>query len=436
MRENKVSLNEILKLNIQDLTSESEGVAKINNFTVFVASSIPGDVVKAKVYLVKKNYAKAKLLEIITPSEHRVESTYSNEGSELIIMDYNATLNWKKRHVEKTIEKIAKIRLEVEEIIPSTPRTGYRNKCTYPVRDSKIGVFYKGTHDICEIDFSPNNNPELDEIMRLIRSKLDYVSTYNEKTNAGSLRHVVVRKSSLGEMMVVLVIKEDSDLSPIVDELKNYGVDTVLINYNRKKTNLITGRIYKTVYGSGYIKEKIGKSYYLLGPDSFFQVNHQIMIKIYNEVRKYIKKIQPNVVFDLYSGMGTIASHISDLVDRVYAIEVNEEAVTRGKLSAKENNIENIIFIKGKSEEKIREIKDTPDLVIVDPPRKGLDKSLIDSIIKSRVKHVIYVSCKPSTLARDLKVFSDNGYEAKELKCYDMFANTGHVECIIMMSRN
>ncbi len=431
----KVSLNDILELNITDLTSTAEGVAKHDGFTIFVDSAIPGDMIKAKIYLVKKSYAKAKIVKMIKPSPNRAENDFTSIGSELITMDYNATLEWKKQHVKSTMEKIAKLDIKIETIEPSKPRLYYRNKCSFPVRDGKIGVYNKNSHDVFELEFSPNNNRKIDEIMRRIRRQLKNVSTYNEKTHTGSLRHVVIRRSSLGDTMVVLVINEDSDLMPIIQELIKYKVDTILINYNKKKTNVITGKEYKTIYGSGYINERIGDNFYLLGPDSFFQINHYIMMKIYDKVRDYIKKLKPKTVYDLYSGMGTIASHIADKVKQVYAIEVNEEAIHRGKLSAKQNNIDNITFIQGKSEKKIKDIKEKPDLVIVDPPRKGLDETLIDSIVKSETKHIIYVSCKPSTLARDLKLFIDNGYKVEEIKCYDMFPNTTHVECMVLIQR-
>ncbi len=430
---NKVLLNDIIELEIIDLTSTAEGVAKHDNFTIFVDGALPGDIVKGKIYILKKTYAKAKIIKMISPSPHRVENDFTTIGSELIKMDYHATLDWKKHYVKNTMEKIAKLSLPLQEVEPSKPRLYYRNKASFPVRNQRIGVYQKNSHDIYELEYSPNNNKRIDEIMRLIRSKLKLVSTYDENTHTGSLRHVVIRHSSLGETMVVLVINEDSNLNPIIQELIKNKVDTILINYNKKRTNVITGRKYKTIYGSGYISERIGSNFYKLGPDSFFQVNHYTMMKIYDKVRDYAKELKPKIVYDLYSGMGTIASHIADTVKQIYAIEVNEEAIEKGKLSAAQNSIDNITFIQGKSEDKIKDIKEKPDLVIVDPPRKGLDEELIKEIIHSETKHIIYVSCKPSTLARDLKLFTDNGYKVEELECYDMFPNTGHVETVTLL---
>ncbi len=431
----KIKVNDIYEVVVSDLTSTGEGVAKVDGFTIFIDSAILGDRLKVKIYLVKKNYAKAKIIKMIESSSFRVENDHCSIGSELVKMAYQAALDWKKHHVTAVMKKIANVELDALAIFASKAKLYYRNKSSFPVRDGKIGVYHKNTHDIFELEYSPNNHRKIDEIMRLIRSKLKFVSTYNEQTHTGSLRHVVLRRSSLGDTMVVLVVNEDSNLNPVIQELIKFGVNTILINYNRKKTNVITGKEYKTIYGSGFINERIGDRFYKLGPDSFFQVNHDTMMNIYNRVRGFIEEIKPDVVYDLYSGMGTIASHISSGVRKIYAIEINEEAIQRGTLSAAQNGIDNITFIQGKSEDKIKEIEEKADVIIVDPPRKGLHEDLTKSIIDSNVKHIIYVSCKPSTLARDLKIFTEHDYTIKELECYDMFPNTTHVECIVLLQR-
>ncbi len=435
MKNIKLKIGDKIKLEIIDLTTTAEGVGKYDNFTIFVDNAVIGDVLIAEIYMLKKSYAKAKIIKMIKLSDKRSNNEFLTVGSELVVMKYDEQLKWKKLYITKIMEKILGNKVKIDDVVPSKQRLFYRNKCAFPVREGKIGVYNKNSHDIYELDMSPNNKKKIDELMRLIRKNLKHVSTYNEKNGEGSLRHVVIRISSIGEIMVVLVVNENSNLNPIIHPLIKYGVDTILINYNNKKTNVITGKVYKKIYGSGFINERIENNFYLLGPDSFFQVNHDIMMKIYNKVKDYVLRVKPNVVYDLYSGMGTIASHISDITKSVYAIELNEEAISRGELSAKENGINNIIFIQGKSEEKINVIEEKADLIIVDPPRKGLDESLVDAIIKSKVENIIYVSCKPSTLARDLKIFLDGDYEVKEVRCYDMFPNTPHVETVVLMSK-
>ena len=438
-----VKKNQEYIVDIIDNGFNGEGIAKIDNFTIFIPNSIKGEKVKILIVKVLSSHAFGKVLEIIEKSEKRVESdcnTYKRcGGCNLRHIKYEETLKIKQNTVQSLVNKTLNPYF-------------YRNKAQYPIGIDKegnpqIGVYANRTHEIIPIQKCFIQNEQNEKLAKFVFDWIveNKISIYDERTGKGVVRHIVVKIGiKTNEIMCIIVIngnkipKENELVKEILDNFSE--VKTIVKNVNTKNTNVIMGKENIVLYGNGYIEDILGEYRFKISPLSFYQVNPIQAEKLYNLGIKSAKISKKDIVFDLYCGIGTISLFMAEYAKKVYGIEIVEEAVKDAKENAKVNNIFNAEFIAGDVEKILDKLinKDNiiPDIVMVDPPRKGLDNKSIDNIIKIQPKKVVYISCNPATLVRDLAKF-EKIYEIKSIKPVDMFPFTSHVEvCALLEVKN
>ncbi len=442
-----IKKNDILKLEIIDLSKEGSGVAKIDNLVVFINDALIGDVVRLKVIKVKKKYLIGKLLEIIEPSPLRVDKSCEIRpkcgGCELEDMRYEEQLKFKQRLVEQTLKRIGEVDLEVQPIVGSEKYLHYRNKVQLPVREVggeiRIGYYKRGSHDVIEYSCNTeheNNIPVINVLKDFMNT--NNVKAYNEKTHSGLVRHLFTRVANDGEMSVTIVIDGDKLKASeiLVENLSKLDfVKSISININKEKGNKILGDKTITLYGEPALIDNFAHLKYRISPNSFYQINKAQAEKIYSKAASYLDEKKENIL-DLYCGIGTISLFVANRAKKVIGIEIVEQAIVDARENAKLNDIENASFICGKAEEKISDLvgNEEIDVIIVDPPRKGLHEDVIKTIFEISPQKLIYVSCDVATLARDLKELKRE-YEIKKITPYDFFPMTMHTECIVYLSR-
>lgn len=447
-----ISKNEEYEVEIIDNGYNGEGIAKINGFTVFVPNAIKGEVVKILIVKVLSSHAFGKILEIEKKSKFRQEidcATYKRcGGCDLRHIKYEQTLKMKQNAVQALVNKTLKNKIEVKETLGMENPFFYRNKAQYPVgvnKDRKpiIGVFANRTHEVIPIKNCLIQNPKSEAIAKFILEfiKEKNISIYNEKTGRGFFRHIVIKVGiKTNEIMCIFVIngKKFPYEDELVEKLKqNYPeIKTIVKNINMKNTNVILGQENINLYGNGYIEDVLGEYKFKISPLSFYQVNPKQAEKLYNLGIEMAKVSKEDTVFDLYCGIGTISLFIAKYAKKVYGVEIVEQAIKDAKQNAKINNIENVQFIAGDTkivlEDLIYKKGIIADIVIFDPPRKGLDNNSINNILKIKPKKIVYISCNPATLVRDLALFEEL-YEVKTIIPVDMFPFTKHVECVTVL---
>lgn len=448
-----VQKNEEYIVTIIDYGCEGEGIAKINNFTVFIPGAMKEEKVKIVIVKVNTSHAFGKVLEIITPSKARQDTdctTYQRcGGCNLRHMKYKETLELKKNMVQNLVDKSLKTKLIVKDTIGMEKPYHYRNKAQYPVGYNKngemvTGVYAKRSHEIIEINACGIQMPISEQIAKFILQwiKENGISAYNEKTGNGQLRHIIVKIGlHTGEVMCILVTNE-KDLpneTKLVEALKQKfpEIKTIVKNINNKNTNVILGNKNYILYGNGYIQDKLGDFVFTISPLSFYQINPVQTEILYNLAIQKADLQKEDIVLDLYCGIGTIGIFASPHVKQVYGIEVVEQAIGDAKENAKINKIQNIQFYCGDVEKMLEKViqkeKMAPNVVFVDPPRKGLDEVTIRNIRKRKPERLIYISCNPATLMRDLKQLEEE-YDIRELQPVDMFPFTSHVECVSVLN--
>lgn len=447
-----VKKNEEYIVNIIDNGFEGEGITKIDGFTIFVPNAIKGEEVKILIVKVLTSHAYAKLIEIIKKSENRIEpdcATYKRcGGCNLRHLSYDATLDLKQNIVQNLVKKNLKSCVNVNKTWGMGNPYNYRNKLQYPVGKDKngniiVGVFANRTHEIIKTNECLIQNKKANEIAKFIvqlAKKYD-ISVYDENNQQGLLRHIVIKTGiRTNEIMVILVINGDS-LSyqeNFLNELKNkYNeIESIVLNINKKNTNVILGDKNINLLGNGYIKDILGDYYFRISPLSFYQVNPVQAEALYNIAIEGLNITKQDVVFDLYCGIGTISIFASKYAKKVYGVEIVEQAIKDAKWNSEFNKIENTKFIAGDTEKVIDDLinnkKIIPNIVIVDPPRKGLDRNTINNIIKIHPKKIAYISCNPATLVRDLAYLEDM-YKIEMIQPVDMFPWTSHVECVAIL---
>lgn len=447
-----VEKNKEYIVDIIDNGFEGEGIAKIDDFTIFIANAIKGEKVKIVIVKVLNSYAFGKILEIIERSKNRKEEdckTYKRcGGCVLRHVDYKETIKMKQNSVQSLLNKTLKNKIQVEEIIGMENPYYYRNKAQYPIGKDKngnpvIGVFANRTHEIIPIQTCFIQNKETEKIAKYIFDFIvkNNISIYDENTKKGLVRHIVTKIGiNTNEIMCIIVIngkeipKEKQLVEGIVKKFPN--IKTIVKNINKRNTNVILGKENISIYGDGFIKDKLGDFIFKISPLSFYQVNPIQAEKLYQIAVKSASITKEDIVFDLYSGIGTISLYMAKYAKKVYGIEIVKEAVEASKENAKENNIQNTEFIAGDVEvildKLINKQKVIPDIVMVDPPRKGLDRKIIENILKIKPKKIIYISCNPATLVRDLTSIEEF-YNIRNIKLVDMFPFTSHVECVVAM---
>lgn len=449
--ENKVPVqkNKEYIVTILDYGYEGEGIAKIDNFTVFVKGAMKGEKVKILIVKVNTSHAFGKILEIITPSNKRQEAdcnTYKRcGGCNLRHIKYEETLNLKRNTVQNLIDKTLEEKITAKETIGMEKPFFYRNKAQYPVGYNKndeiiTGVYAARTHEIIELKSCAIQMPISQEIAKFVINfmKENGVTAYNEETGKGAIRHIVVKVGlHTNEVMCVLVTNERKILKEekLVEELRKSfpEIKTIVKNINQKNTNVIMGSENEVLYGNGYIQDKLGDFVFNISPLSFYQINPIQTEKLYNLAIEKANLNKEDIVLDLYCGIGTIGSFASPYVKKVYGIEIVDQAIKDAKENAKLNKIENIEFYCGDVEEVLENVLSkeniVPNVIFVDPPRKGLDKHTIQNILNLKPERFVYISCNPATLMRDLKEF-EKDYTIREIQPLDMFPFTNHVETI------
>lgn len=449
-----VEKNKEYIVEIIDNGFEGEGIAKINDFTIFIPGAIKGEKVKILIVKVLSSYAFGKILEILEKSENRIEpdcKTYKRcGGCNLRHIKYQETLKLKQNAVQSLVDKTLKNKIRVKETIGMENPYYYRNKVQYPVGIDKngkpqIGVFANRSHEIIPIEKCFIQNEKSEEIAKYIFElwNENNYTIYNEETRKGLLRHIVIKTGiKTNQYMCILVVNgqgfnnEKEFASKIVNKYKE--ITSIIVNSNMKNTNVILGLENRTIFGKEYIEDKLGEYIFKISPLSFYQVNPIQAEKLYNLGIEKAKITKEDIVFDLYCGIGTISLFMSKYAKKVYGIEIVEEAIKAAKENAKINSVDNVEFIAGDVEKVLSNIiydrKIIPDIVMVDPPRRGLDNTSINNILSIKSKRLVYISCNPATLVRDLAKLEEM-YEVEEIVPVDMFPFTSHVECVALMGR-
>ena len=472
------SKNDCVELTIEDIGVSGEGIGKVDGYTLFVKDTVIGDVVRVKIMKAKKNYGYARLMDIIKPSKDRVEPACPIArqcgGCQIQAMNYNAQLKYKQKLVKDNLLRIGGLTegadYEMCEILGMDTPFRYRNKAQYPVGEDKDGNivmgFYAGhTHSIiaCPDDDCMLGHSDNTFILNAVKEWMkEYrVRAYNENIHKGTVRHVLIRTGyHTDEVMVCLVTKkmlrkEAADgLVKAIQKLK-LNVASLVVNINKEDTNVILGKECITLYGRPYIEDYIGDIKFQISPLSFYQVNPKQTEVLYNKALEFAGLKGNESVWDMYCGIGTISLFLAKKAGKVYGVEIVPQAIEDAKNNAKINNIDNAEFFVGKAEEVVpafykkqtgvqsdndstdsKEYDMTrPDVVVVDPPRKGCDKKLLDTIVSMTPDRIVYVSCDSATLARDLKLLVEYGYKVEKVQPVDQFGNTVHVETVCLLSQ-
>ena len=451
--------NDVFTTEINALTNEGEGIGHSDDgMAFFIKGALPGDVVRCGVTKVKRTYGYARLIEVLTPSKDRITPDCPIfgrcGGCVFRNYDYNAELEFKQKLVRDAIERIggfSDIEILPIEGFSDASRSAYRNKAEIPVKlmnDGSVAAgFYAGrTHSIIPL---PENDCLLQpkEFAIVTTAVLGWmneknIAPYDEVTGKGIIRHILIRKSfATGEILLCLVINSDSVPSLPDDNFESAGVSTLSINHNSKNTNVILGKKTEVISGHGFITERLGELTYQVSAPSFFQVNTMQAEKLYSLVKEYAALEGNEKVWDLYCGTGTIGLFLAHAAPGIEltGIEVIPSAIEDAKKNAVLNGLENTNFLCGKAEELVSTLLldgGAPDVVILDPPRKGCDAVCLDTVVKAAPRRIVYGSCNPATLARDMKYLREiGGYEPKKIRPVDMFPGTGHVEVVVMLSR-
>ena len=438
-------------VDIIDNGLDGQGIAKIDNFTIFVDQTTKGEKVKILILKINKNYAYAKALEIIQKSSKRVKidcSTYNKcGGCSLRFLEYEETLNIKEEMVRNCVKKSLGKDVKINKTIGMGNPYNYRNKLQYPLgidkqRKAVMGVYAKRTHTIIPVQKCEIQNELSEEIAKSIFEYCvkNNISMYDETKLKGIMRHIVIRIGVMtNEIMAILVVNEKfPNTEDFIKEITSRypEIKTIILNYNTKNTNVILGNKNETIYGDGYIYDILGDYKFKISPMSFYQTNIVQTEALYNKALEYAELTGNETILDLYCGIGTIGIFASKKAKKVYGIEIVENAIKDAKENAKINNINNAEFYCGDVEEVLPQIinqtKIKPQTIFVDPPRKGLDEQTIKTIINLKPKKLIYISCNPSTLARDLALLEPE-YNIKEITPVDMFPFTSHVECVAVL---
>ena len=416
---NTIKIDEIYDANIEGLENEGAGVCRINGMVVFVPKALTGEKVRIRITEIKKNYAKGKVIEVLEKSKHRVDSgcPYYEEcgGCNLRHQDSKENLKFKKEKVENAIKRIGKLDIKVNDVVSSFRDDNYRNKASFKVENNKIGFYSEGTYQLVDIK-------ECKLMKKEINDSLYYIRKYLEE-NKNEIKNVTVKYgNAMNEILIDIYSVNESDIN-ICDFLIN--------NLSSLKTIIFNDKI---VYQNGYISQIINGLMFNCSAKSFFQVNDMQAEKLYNLAIKSANLKKSDTVLDLYCGTGTISCIVSSHVKKVIGVEIVEDAVRDAKCNLMINNINNVKFIVGDAAKKVSKIKEKVDVIFVDPPRSGMDRKMISIIKNIKAEKIVYISCNPVTMARDLNYLSDT-YITSEVTPVDMFPNTAHVECVILLQR-
>ena len=441
--------NDILTGRVIDYTHDGLGVVKVDNFPIFIEDVIEGEFIEFKIIKLKKNLGYGKVLNIIEVSDKRVEGVPKTSGANLVHMDYEEQLRFKTKKVQNIMNKT--LGADSVEVLPTLGMKDgyhYRNKSVIPVQkvdnEVRMGYYKPRSHDVINIEKCFIQYDEHNKLMNDIRSliiELD-LSVYDEESHKGAIRHIMFRtNSSKSEIMVGIVAKERfTNLNEFVEKITSLDdrIVSVMLNINDKKTNVIFGDKTEKLFGRDYIVDILGGIEFKISLRSFYQVNPIQTEVLYSKALELAELKEDNTIIDAYCGIGTISLFAAQKVKKVYGIEIVEAAVLDARENAKNNNITNAEFLLGKSEDIIKKLISQNiklDAVIVDPPRKGCEESFLRDLAAMDIEKVVYVSCNPATLARDMEIMRSLGYKLGAVQPVDMFPGTYHVEAIILLSK-
>lgn len=434
-----------------DLNHEGLGVVKSEGIPFFVSNILPGEI--AKVKLLRKENAKfgsGEVLEIKKVSPNRINPICPNfnkcGGCDLLHLNYESELKFKLKMVNETFSRLGHLDFKFNEILGCKNELSYRNKVQIPfkMKNGKVicGFFQRKSHEIIEFKKCYLESELTSDIACFVRNELNElkISAYDEIEDKGLFRHLLIRKTYDNKYMVVFIVnKKDKEFDikkfntlkeKIVNRYKE--VESIIINYNNNKNNVIIGEEFDTLYGKDYLVEDILGLKFRMSHKAFFQINHEQTEVLYSKALEFAKITKNDKVVDCYCGVGTISLLASRMAKSVIGIEIVKEAIDNANMNKELNGINNVEFIVGKAEEELKKIDDI-DVLIVDPPRKGLDKSLVDTLLERKIKRIVYVSCDPATLARDLSLLQEK-YSIEKGVLVDLFAKTSHVESIAVLS--
>lgn len=440
-----INKNDEFIVDIIDYGADGEGIAKIDGYTIFVIGAMKNEKCKIHITKVLKTHAFAKIIEIIQKSENRIEpdcKTYKRcGGCQLRHIKYEETLKIKQEKVQNLVDKMINSRLENKIVVNNTIGMEnplyYRNKAIFPISaNGEVGIYAERSHDVIPIAECKIQTTKAQEIAKYILKNWNS-SIYDEKTGKGLLRNIMIREGfETGEIMLVLVQNGEKNTLSVEDITSKFPeIKTIVINVNTKNTNVVLSNENIIIYGNGYILDKLGDYTFKISPNSFYQVNPVQTEKLYNLAINEAKLNKNDILCDLYCGIGTIGIFASKFVKKVYGIEIVDQAIKDAKENAKINNIDNVEFIAGDVEtvfDKLIKENVKPDVIIVDPPRKGLDDTTIENLNKLKLNRLVYVSCNPATLMRDLQKLMEV-YEIKSITPTDCFCYTSHVECVAVL---
>lgn len=442
-------VNEVISLSIDNLGSSGEGIGHYHGYTIFVEGALPGELVEVRLSDCQKRYGRAVLLSITKPSPDRVPPACPLfgrcGGCQLMHLAYDKQLTVKQQRVVDALQRIGKINdVQVQPCLPSPASLGYRNKIQLPVRQSEeglvLGLYARGSHDLVELDHCLIHCELGEEVYRQVSSILkgSGIEAYQPSTYTGELRHVIIKSAShTGEALLVLVTNRlpSTLLKRIAEQVKERcpAIKGVVHNLNTERDNVILGKKFEVLAGVGSIQDVLCGLTFKVSPASFFQVNPRQAECLYAKAVEFADLQGNETVLDAYCGVGTLSLIFARKAKKVIGVECVSEAITDAKENAKLNQIGNTSFVCANAEEYIRTLSHI-DVVILNPPRKGCDPAFLEGIKRLRPKKVVYISCDPATLARDLGVLRSGGFQIKGIQPYDMFPQTAHVECVVSLA--
>ncbi len=446
-----IKKNDVLTLDIVDMGVNGEGIAKHENIVIFVPFALVGEKVKAQIINTKSSFYVAKLIEILIKSNHRVEPNcpvYKKcGGCALQHLSYQKQLEFKTNLVKNNLKKLGGIEVDVLNCIASNLQYGYRNKIQMPVAEYgggfQIGMFANFSHRIVPTSTCYLQDELTNKAIKIVNEFMqeNSVSGYNEQTGKGLIRHIVARSLN-NQILIVLVIngKNVNNIEKLTQKLQQtYNSFGLYLNINTKNTNVILGNEFKHIYGLKYLTNAEYGISYSIYPQSFMQVNNYVKTLIYEKVFEIIKQNNFDAVIDAYSGAGLLSAMIAKVSKQVYGVEIVQQAVNSANMLAKENNLTNLTNICGDCAVELPKIisnlKNKNSCVVLDPPRKGCDKIVLESIKNAKPNAIIYISCNPATLARDAKILTENSYKINFVQPFDMFPQTPHVETMVYFEK-
>ena len=447
-----MNINDEFIVKIEKLSNLGTGITRVEGQIVFVENACPEDILKIKITKVNKNYAKAQSIEIITPSVHRVKPfcpLHNVCGScQMQFIDYDYQLVLKKQIVEDALKTIGKIDIPVNNPIRSPHIKAFRHKVQCPVSQTKVsgrllaGYYKPQSHEIVNIKYCPIQPEICDKIIDFIRQNASKynISGYKEKKHSGDLRHIVIRYSSQNEKNLVTLVFNSSKL---LDKYKTFAMSIfnefenvagVCINLNNKKTNVILGRETECVCGKDFIEEKILDKTFKIGADTFFQINPKSAENIFKYVKDEISKHNNPTVLDAYAGIAAFGIAVCDVCRKVVSVEENKNSINKAYEALEINNIKNVELHANDTTKYLKSIKKKFDITILDPPRKGCTEESLEETLKHTKEKIIYISCNPATLARDLKFLIEKGCTLESIQPFDLFCHTFHVENVAIIN--